>query len=223
MIREKCTYHQKLNRSASNISQSSNHSMTSNNSENTHRTAYTDDNESIFSGSLTPSIIVHPCNEEDDDEISSLPGTSRKNSNQFREIDSNQEEAHSLGESSNSNQNGNSRIGRKHSDVRSLRSLKTASAARVTKQQLRRVRSDMADHTATTKENVTPEETRRRVRTLLPVEEQDADERKRNSWMLPSPVHTRMQDRRSSNSVSLFATLPRQKKKSVNEADCNKR
>lgn len=197
--------------------------MVSYNSENTHRTAYTDDNESIFSGSLTPSIIVHPCNEEDDDEIMSLPGTLRKNSNQFREIDSNQEESNSLGESSHSNQNGNSRMGRRHSDVRSLRSLKTVSAARTTKQPLRRVRSDMADHAATAKGSLTPEETRRPARTLVTVEEQDADERKRNSWMLPSPVHTRMEDRRSNNTVSVFATLPRQKKKSVNEADCNKR
>ena len=215
----------------SNISQSSNHSITSNNSEHTYRTAYTDDNESIFSGSLAPSIIVHPCNEFDDGDIMSLPGTVRKISGQYQEIDYRQEEPVSScqnatpSKNGHSNQNGNhQRPGRKYSDVRSLRSLKTVSSARTSKQQLRRVRSDMADHVATTNGISTSEDTKNPIRVLMPVEEQDGtNERTRNSWLLPSPERPRIEDRRGRNSVSVFATLPRQKKKSVNDADCNKR
>ena len=205
--------------------------MPSNNSEHTYRTVYTDDNESVFSGSLAPSIIVHPCNEDDDGEVLSLPELLHKPSNQLQEIDC-IEEGESAGETyqyatvssyGRSSKQANPRTGRKHSDVRSLRSLKMASSSRVSKPPLRRVRSDITENAANTQESVTPEHARKSGRVLLPVEELDGDEIRRNSWVLPSPEHTPIEDRRRKNSVSVFATLPRQKKKSVNEADCNKR
>lgn len=215
------------------MSQSSNQSIASNNSEYTYGTAGTDDNESLFSGSLTPSIVVHPCN-EGEGEVSSLPGRLRKLSNPFQEADYSQEEVQSSGE--HRMQNGdssiygqslpqsNTRIVKRHSDVRSLRSLKMASSARTTKQQLRRVRSDGVEHkTATKQRNLTSDDVNKQGGVLLPVEEHDTEERLRNSWLIPSPVHTPAEERHGKNAVSVFATLPRQKKKTVNEADCNKR
>ena len=221
-------FHEKIFRSASNISQSSNQSMASNNSEQTYGTAYTDDNESLFSGSLTPSIVVHSCNEGLEDEISSLPGRLRNLTNQCQEGDSNQEEVE-LSEEAIKNGSASNygriaqhpRMAKRHSDVRSLRSLKIISSARVNKQPLRRVRSDGVEHAFPTKDHMTSDDTSKRL--LHPVEEHDADEIKRNAWLLPSPSHTPIAERRGKNAVSVFATLPRQKKKTVNEADCNKR
>lgn len=208
-----------LTRSYSNVSQSSNQSIASNNSGHTYGTAYTDDNESLFSGSLTPSIVVYQCN-EGEEEVSSLPGRLRKLSNQFQETDLKPEDDVVQNGHGQGVQSSHPRVGKRNADVRSFRSLKVASSARGGKQQLRRVRSDGP----AVKEQFPSEEASSKPgRELLPVDEHDTEDRKHNSWLIPSPVHTPLEDRRGKNAVSVFATLPRQKKKTVNDADCNKR
>lgn len=186
---------------------------------------------------MTPSIILCPCNEnkEKDDDIASLPERLRLFSNPWSETgsipegpeDGESSDGQLLDEDPISNGqiigNGHPRLGKRHSDIRSLRSLKNVSSGRPNKP-LRRVRSDAFDHRSPQKE-VSPKQRPQPPRTLLlDVKEKDSTQRKRNSWLIPSPTHTPTETRKkaSSDSVSMFATLPR-KKKTVNDADCNKR
>ena len=208
-------------------------SLSSMTSEKTFTSAYTYDAESLFNGSLTPSIVVCPCDENEDDAASiqktkdppsSIPSENgsadekneHKKSEQEQLINDQEQEEITLN-LQQARPNGHIKLAKRHSDVRSLRSLKIASSAKSNKQALRRVRSDAVDRRASPKAELSKN-------LLFAVEEDETDsERRENSWLLPSPARTPTENRRGNDAVSVFATLPRQKRKTVNEADCNKR
>ncbi len=222
--------------SLSDVSESSNHSLASFTSEETAAT--TDDGGSLFSGSLAPSSL-YPFSEDgnEDDDITSLPQRLRKLSNPFYESErtnggpfsngQNQSSSNRNGHlSTNENQGSNERTPqRKNSETRSFRSLKQSYAARGPKQPLRRARSDAIDRKFADKSPASPEQIKVAGNPSICAKSlQDPSEKSEtNSWIMPSPELPRKACQNENNAINIFATLPRQKKKSVNEADCNKR
>eukprot|EP00794_Sanderia_malayensis_P012034 gene12034-13276_t len=225
-------------KSLSDVSESSILSNASFTSEDTALTV--DDNNSLFSGSIAMSTIYHFGEEahDEDDDIMSLPERLRKLSNPFcgeldsQKVNSNGHHTHNAPPQSANGQSlasdvtaSSERLSlKKSSETRSFRSLKSSYATRGPKQPLRRARSDAVDRKGA--EPFSP----RRVKmasnpSISGKSLQDSSEKSETtSWIMPSPeLGRKTAPSQENNAINIFATLPRQKKKSVNDADCNKR
>ena len=197
----------------------------------------------MFGGSLTPSIALFPSFYEegnDDDDIMSLPARLRKLSNPFPESNGMSDKyftnGHSqerlLSQDEDGSQNGHSMpnghalSSRKNPEVRSFRSLKNSYSSRTP---LRRARSDAVERRqtqkalATSEYNGAPSSPSLLAKSLV---DRPAGQDS-HSWLLPSPGPSpglpRKEEKKESNTLNIFGTLPRHRKKSVNQADCNKR